>query len=407
MAPKNGKTESPVVDAEFVDETALAKYKHSTEDLALTPVFNLESAKNRLKELQDFVKSYLIEGEDFGTIPGTPKATLYKPGADKLCDIYGIADQYRVTNRVEDWDKNLFDYEVECTLVSKRTGHLIATGLGSCSSYESKYRYRDAKRKCPKCGKDTIIKGHKDYGGGYVCWKKDGKSDGCGAKFTDTDQAIVGQTVGRVENDNIPDQKNTILKMAKKRAKVDAVLSATRSSGLFTQDIEDWAAVETHEEKPAAPATPKPAPPVPAAKPQVQAPKPTPKQASAPAPTAKPAAMPEPTKPPKAEIPKTLPVSKETPAKQNSVIVKEICTKAGVSTTAVVAFMAKHLSVEVSAMAGVPREAIAGTLWALQETLGKFPGQTVGEMIEGSLGAGSGTSVHSYFLMAYAKSQNG
>ena len=32
---------------------------------------------------------------------------------------------------------------------------------------------------------------------------------------------------------------NTILKMSKKRALVDAVLSATRSSGLFTQDIED------------------------------------------------------------------------------------------------------------------------------------------------------------------------
>ncbi len=32
---------------------------------------------------------------------------------------------------------------------------------------------------------------------------------------------------------------NTLLKMAKKRALVDAVLSATRSSGLFTQDIEE------------------------------------------------------------------------------------------------------------------------------------------------------------------------
>jgi len=35
--------------------------------------------------------------------------------------------------------------------------------------------------------------------------------------------------------------KNTILKMAKKRAKVDATLAATRSSGIFTQDIEDMA----------------------------------------------------------------------------------------------------------------------------------------------------------------------
>ncbi|MEC2076308.1 hypothetical protein [Metabacillus fastidiosus] len=33
---------------------------------------------------------------------------------------------------------------------------------------------------------------------------------------------------------------NTVLKMAKKRALIDAVLSATRASGLFTQDIEDF-----------------------------------------------------------------------------------------------------------------------------------------------------------------------
>lgn len=32
---------------------------------------------------------------------------------------------------------------------------------------------------------------------------------------------------------------NTILKMSKKRSHVDATLSATRSSGLFTQDLED------------------------------------------------------------------------------------------------------------------------------------------------------------------------
>jgi len=32
---------------------------------------------------------------------------------------------------------------------------------------------------------------------------------------------------------------NTVLKIAKKRALVDATLSVTRSSGLFTQDVED------------------------------------------------------------------------------------------------------------------------------------------------------------------------
>lgn len=248
------------IEAELIHDVpnngALARYEAPLNNLALSAVFDLDTAKKRLVELKEFVEFYMKEGEDFGKIPGTPKPTLYKSGADKLCDIYGIADQYKITNRTEDWSKNLFDYEVECTLVSKRDGRLVATGLGSCNSFEGKYRYRESKRHCPKCSKETIIKGKAEFSkgqagfedGGWVCWNKPGKSDGCGAKFPDADTSISSQVVGKVENEDIPTMKNTFLKMAKKRAKVDAVLSATRSSGLFTQDMEDIRQGEDHED---------------------------------------------------------------------------------------------------------------------------------------------------------------
>ena len=204
----------------------------------IAPVMNVALAKERLMQLQQFVKEYLVDGEDFGTIPGTPKPTLYKPGADKLCELYSLADEYEVTQRTEDFDRGLFDCEVKCVLVRKPDMTLVSTGLGSCNSYETKYRWRNSKRVCPNCGKETIIKGKAEYGGGWVCWAKNGES--CRAKFEEDDTAITGQTLGRVQNEDIADIKNTILKMAKKRAKIDAVLSATRSSGLFTQDVEDW-----------------------------------------------------------------------------------------------------------------------------------------------------------------------
>ena len=203
----------------------------------IAPVMNVALAKERLVQLQQFVKEYLVDGEDFGTIPGTPKPTLYKPGADKLCELYGLADEYTVTQRTEDFDRGLFDYEVKCTLLRKPEMSLVSSGLGSCNSYETKYRWRDSKRLCPTCGKDAIIKGKVEYGGGWICFAKKG---GCGGKFADNDPNITRQIVGRVQNEDIADLKNTILKMGKKRAKVDAVLSATRSSGLFTQDMEDW-----------------------------------------------------------------------------------------------------------------------------------------------------------------------
>lgn len=229
-----------------------------SRDLVLAPEFVVPAGKiaSRINELQSFVKQYMVEGEDFGTIPGTAKPTLYKPGAEKLCDIYGFQRMFDTMNRVEDWDKGLFHYEVRASLVDARTGLTVAQGLGSANSKEARYRWRHAERACPVCREAAIIKGKEEYGGGWVCFKKKG---GCGATFSDDDPAIVDQQVGRVENDDPFTLVNTLLKMAKKRALVDAVLSATRSSGLFTQDMEDIvvaAPVEEPRNEPAA--TPRP-----------------------------------------------------------------------------------------------------------------------------------------------------
>jgi hypothetical protein len=232
--------EPEVIDAE---ETGALVRRHP-RDVVLMPVMDVALAKQRLIELQEFCAGYLQEskdggqdGGDYGVIPGAgKKKVLLKSGAEKLCDVYGLADRYRILTKVEDFNLGLFDYTIECDLTRKTDEMFVGSGLGSCSSFESKYRWRDAHRKCPQCGSDNIIKGKEEYGGGWLCWKKKG---GCGATFSDTDPAIMDQKVGRTENPDIIDAKNTVLKIAKKRAKIDAVIGVTRSSGIFTQDLEE------------------------------------------------------------------------------------------------------------------------------------------------------------------------
>lgn len=142
---------------------------------------SLGEATQRIKMLQEFVREHMVDGEDYGVIPGTStKPTLFKPGAEKLNAIFGLAPLVEITNRVEDWDKGFVAYEVKVTLLNKRTTNIEAEGIGSCNSRERRYKNQDAA--------------------------------------------------------NIA---NTILKMSKKRALIDATLSATRASGLFTQDLED------------------------------------------------------------------------------------------------------------------------------------------------------------------------
>ncbi len=227
-----------VVEADEVaaPSTALAVRE---SNLVPTMVGGIAEAKARLGALQEFVREAMIEGEDYGTFPGVAKKVLLQPGAEKLMEIYGFAGTPIVTTRVEDWSRQpvpFFHYEVRFEIADRRTGSVIGTGLGSCNSMEGRYRWRDAQRACPSCGAAAIIKGKAEYGGGWVCFARKG---GCGAKFTDDDSAITSQSVGRAENDDVASLVNTILKMAVKRAKVAAVLAVTRSSAIFTQDLED------------------------------------------------------------------------------------------------------------------------------------------------------------------------
>lgn len=197
---------------------------------------SLEKGRDRTARIQ---KALMKQDVDYGTIPGTPKPTLLKPGAEKLCFAYGLVADFMPQRVLGDGvtAPNLA-YQTRCNLhLGSLDGPIVAVGYGSANSWERKHRYRSGERVCPACGKSgSIIKGKAEYGGGWLCFTKKG---GCGAKYGDKDQAILGQIVGEIENPDPWDLDTTLLKMAEKRAHVDATLRGTAASGLFTQDIED------------------------------------------------------------------------------------------------------------------------------------------------------------------------
>lgn len=152
--------------------------------------------------VQDFVDKILKLGEDYGEIPGFEgKPTLFKAGAEKLLVLFGAGRKMRivkddflseVTNVIskKDWktkeyvditQKGCFIYEVECDLYDKNTGMQVGSGIGGTNSFEKKF----------------------------------------------ASQGDCFQT------------QNNIIKMAGKRAMVDAALSLSLVSGMFTQDVED------------------------------------------------------------------------------------------------------------------------------------------------------------------------
>jgi hypothetical protein len=194
--------------------TDLAVIDAEARVVAIEPVSDTRGAMERLAILQDFVRSVMVKGEDYGTIPGVSKPSLYKPGAEKLCELYGLAITLPEARRrsIENWDDGFWHYEVVCALVSRRTGQVVAEGIGSCNSREERYRrkewYSGPQGSAPPAAEGWM----RTRNGGWY-------------RF--------------VDNPSRWDLPNTLLKMAKKRALVDGVLSVTRSSGLFTQDVEE------------------------------------------------------------------------------------------------------------------------------------------------------------------------
>ncbi len=186
----------------------------------------------QVRKIQEVMKQAMKQDEHYGVIPGTgKKPTLLKPGAEKLCLLFRLDPQFE---SVETRDGEHLTVKSRCVLYHIPTGMRMGSGEGSCSSKETKYAYRNATLACPDCGKDAIIKGKEEYGGGWLCFKKKG---GCGSKFPD-DQ-FKGIELGKVPVDNLADQYNTVLKMADKRALIAAVLVTTAASDIFTQDLEE------------------------------------------------------------------------------------------------------------------------------------------------------------------------
>jgi hypothetical protein len=162
------------------------------------------------REAVELIRDALEEGRDYGSIPGTDRPALLKPGAERLAIAFGASGLYEIVEREIDHDRRvrwvkrrkdwrgpkdkggrplntieesgeslgLYRYVVRCKLV-RPDGRVLGEGLGACSTMEAKYI--DRPRDC----------------------------------------------------------ENTALKMAEKRALVAAALGAFGLSDRFTQDVED------------------------------------------------------------------------------------------------------------------------------------------------------------------------
>ena len=240
-------TDTTVEKADLAEATALTISRDSgmlalatmTEQDFAARLAALKVGRQRVEMVQ---RELMDKKVDYGVIPGTDKPTLLKPGAEKLCLMYGLVATFDPVLEHGDGETQPdLRVLVTCTLhQGSLDGPVVAQGIGSANSWEKRYRYRSAGRACPDCGCETIKRSqYADKVSGEKGWYCHQKIGGCGVQFGAKDERIIGQQPGQVDNPDPHDVENTLVKIAAKRSYIDGTLRATATSGLFTQDLED------------------------------------------------------------------------------------------------------------------------------------------------------------------------
>lgn len=142
----------------------------------------MKEVLSEARAFQGFCRSEFIQNHDYGIVPGCKKPSLLKPGAEKVFKGYRTIPTFEIIKEIEDFETRFFFYKIKCKLICQLTGKLDGEGFGICSTGEKKY------------------------------------------DFAGADKFVLA---------------NTVLKMAKKRAMVDAALTIGCLSEIFTQDVED------------------------------------------------------------------------------------------------------------------------------------------------------------------------
>lgn len=183
--------------------------------------YSAAEIRERVNLVQEVMRGIMKQDTHYGKIPGTPKPTLYKPGAEVLCVTFRIAQEYRIEDLSDPYTAR---YRVTCVGRHQVTGITLGEGVGECSSAEEKYKWRAA-----VCAEEFDLTPESMRRLKFAKWNGN----------------VEKKTQVRTE---AADLANTVLKMACKRAMIAMTLNVTAASDIFTQDIEDLPEELRHDE---------------------------------------------------------------------------------------------------------------------------------------------------------------
>lgn len=155
----------------------------------------------RRQSVERVVKEVMVPGVHFGEIPGVKGKSLLKPGTEILAASFQLGIDYEIETIPDDDGRR---YVVKALITHQPTGAYLGSGMGECSTNETKWKWRGAHDK--EVADTQADRRRKKY-------TKDGR------EYWQVRQEVA-------------DVGNTVLKQACKRAAADAVLAVLGVRGV-------------------------------------------------------------------------------------------------------------------------------------------------------------------------------
>lgn len=186
--------------------------KNNNELVVVNPTYLIETTSNNtfieranaFKGFKEFIKNDFVDGVDFGQIPGVNMPSLFQAGGEKVQMYLGLTPIYKLLN---------------------------SKFLESKKGYDNVWNDEAKKYELQEFIRDY-------YSWEWACelWHGNVKvAEGVGMANTEEDK-YISQYKGKKTPSSLA---NTVMKIAKKRAFMDAIKSVAGISDMFTVDLED------------------------------------------------------------------------------------------------------------------------------------------------------------------------
>lgn len=210
------------------DNTSIVIHESGRSLSLIRPIANPIEIAAAHREAVALIQKVLEEGRDYGEVPGTGKPTLLKPGAERLSIAFGAYPSYEIIEKEIDHDRvNTFTGWDSAAKPASKTIELEmkANRRGRWKKIDGEWSWQEKQDGATSCGMYRYV---------IRCRLKIRQSEEVIAEGIGSCSTLESKYIDRPR-----DCENTVLKMAEKRAFVAATLHAFGLSDRFTQDMED------------------------------------------------------------------------------------------------------------------------------------------------------------------------